>query len=313
MATMVADAPYSFAEYAKEECAALQRGSEASLSLLSSYFRLRGKSEEGAVVFYSEHAQIARALYERIKEAFGERARFAYLRGKGYLSRLLYKVILDDPDGRYLSRLSLREGDIDPSLVAGEKKEAAYLAGAFLASGSVSSPSSSNYHLEISVPREEAPALLKALQKAGPRFPFKSTKRGHKDVLYLKKSSSISDFLVYVGAQESCLRFENARVDREFAAISNRFSNLDGANYRRSYEAGEKQLKAIERASRNPIYLSNNPKLAVLIALRKENPDASMSELAKLLGEKTGTTVSKSNVNHLFRKLLEDFGGNEDA
>ena len=38
-----------------------------------------------------------------------------------------------------------------------------------------------------------------------------------------------------------------------------------------------------------------------------------MSELAKLLGEKTGTTVSKSNVNHLFRKLLEDFGGNEDA
>ena len=313
MATMVVDAPYSFAEYAKEECASLPRGSGPSLSLLSSYFRLRGKREGGAVVFYSEHAQIARALYERIREAFDERARFAYVRGKGYLSRLLYKVILDDEGGRRASLLLPEEGEIDPSFVSDEKKEAAYLAGAFLASGSVSSPRSSNYHLEISVPREESSSLLRLLQRAGPRFPFKMTKRGRKDVLYLKKSSSISDFLVFIGAQESCLRFENARVDREFAAISNRFSNLDGANYRRSYEAGERQLKAIERASRNPLYLSNNPKLAVLVALRKANPDASMNELAKLLGEKTGTTVSKSNVNHLFRKLLEDFGGKGDA
>ncbi len=301
--------PYSFSEFAKEEAAMKRRGAEPSLSLLSAYARLRGHLEEKTIVLVSEHAQIARSLYERLKEGFGIRGRFSYTRGKGYLSRISYRLLIDDPGGEILRRLGVGESEIDSSLLEGEERESAYLAGAFMASGSVNAPSSSNYHLEIVAPEKEAPALLHVLQRAKPRFPFRLLHRGKRAVLYLKRSSSISDFLIYIGASESCLRFENARVDRDFAAISNRFSNLDGANYRRSAKAGEGQLAAIARAKENPNYLASNPKLAALVELRLAHPDASLSELASLLGERLGCTVSKSNVNHLFRKIIADYGG----
>ena len=35
--------------------------------------------------------------------------------------------------------------------------------------------------------------------------------------------------------------------------------------------------------------------------LRVNNPDASLEELAVMLSEELATTISKSNVNHLFR------------
>ena len=65
---------------------------------------------------------------------------------------------------------------------------------------------------------------------------------------------------------------------------------------------------AIARASKNPNYLAANPKLAALVSLRLSHPDSSMSELASLMGEMLGCTVSKSNVNHLFRKIISDYG-----
>ena len=300
--------PYSFSSACKEEAGALPRGKEASLSLLSSYFRLRGAKEGTTLVFPTEQAKIATALYSRVREAFSTRARFAYRKGEGYLSRTLYKVLLDDPDGEREAALGIAGKEPSSDLVEGEERGAAYAAGAFLAHGSVSAPSSSNYHLEIVSPSEEAPFLLRFLQKTGPRFPFQTAKRGKKILLYLKRSSSISDFLIYIGATENCLRFENARVDRDFALVSNRFSNLDGANYRRTAKAGEEQLAAIARASKNPNYLAANPKLAALVSLRLSHPDSSMSELASLMGEMLGCTVSKSNVNHLFRKIISDYG-----
>lgn len=299
---------FSFSKAVREEVAAIERGKEASLALLSSYFRLRGKEENGALVFFTEQAQIARSIYERTREAFNERSRFAYTKGKGYLSRTFYKVIVEDPRGTKKAELRLTNGDVDPFFHQDDLVEMAYLAGAFMASGSVSSPSSSNYHLEIACPENETQPLLRFISKTGPKFPFKATKKGKKSIVYLKKSAFISDFLIYIGATQNCLQFENALVDRDFASMANRFSNIDGANYRRSQEAGEAQIRAIERASRNPGYLRENPKLSTLVDLRLTHPDASLNELARMMSETLGCTISKSNVNHLFRKIMADYG-----
>ena len=51
----------------------------------------------------------------------------------------------------------------------------------------------------------------------------------------------------------------------------------------------------------------NNEKLKALMKLRKSHPDATLDELAKMLSEELAAEVSKSNVNHLFRYLDEEY------
>lgn len=196
------------------------------------------------------------------------------------------------------------------NLVGNPEQAAGYLTGAFLAAGSVNDPSSSNYHLEISLSDEEyAKSLSKEWNKlASHQFDSKIVTRRHHYVVYLKRSDQISDFLILLGAKEACLHFENMRVDRDFANIDNRLSNLDTANYGKTAKAAERQIKEIRYFVDLLGYDKiDNPKLRSLMKLRLAHEDASLEELAEFLSEELATTISKSNVNHLFRYLDEEY------
>ena len=47
--------------------------------------------------------------------------------------------------------------------------------------------------------------------------------------------------------------------------------------------------------------------MGFLARLRLENPDASLEKLSELMSQEFGATISKSNINHLFRKLHETY------
>ena len=191
-------------------------------------------------------------------------------------------------------------------MIATPEQLASFFAGAFLAGGSVNSPQSTSYHLEISCKEEGfARFLLKQLLRYPPHpFHVKLLLRRKKYVVYLKRSDEISDFLILLGAKENCLKFEDVRVSRDFASIGNRLANLDSANYQKSQKAGERQIEEIHyflaKVGWNGI---DNPKLKALMRLRLDHQDATLEELARLLSEELNTTISKSNVNHLFRNL----------
>ena len=119
----------------------------------------------------------------------------------------------------------------------------------------------------------------------------------------------MSDFLILVGASESCLKFENARIDRDFANVTNRLHNLDAANMGKTISSAERQIKEIVYFKNHRALLSafTNPKLDALMDLRLSHPDASLSELAELLSEELAAEVTRSNINHLFRKIHEEY------
>ena len=79
----------------------------------------------------------------------------------------------------------------------------AYLAGAFLAGGSVNAPTTSNYHLEISTSEQELAEFLCRLMN---RFylPAKIIQRRAQHVVYLKASDKIADFLRMCKADQPC-------------------------------------------------------------------------------------------------------------
>jgi len=304
----------SFAMEAKEEIAQIEFPPSCQASFLSAFARINGSIRLSAMGeeldLSSESAKIAKALYLMASSLLGRQPRFSYSRGIGFRKKMKYHVLVPEAPA-VLERLEVDyfSPRIPHGLVDSDEEASAYLSGAFLASGSVNDPSSSNYHLEIATNDQSyAKWLCHLLTKAqGHHFSPKVSARRNQWIVYLKKAEQISEFLVLVGATSACLKFEDVRVNRDFANIGNRLTNLDTANMSKTMEAGARQKKEIEFLLSHFPETHWNPKERALMELRVANPEASLGELAVALSEELASTISKSNVNHIFRSIHEAY------
>lgn len=211
------------------------------------------------------------------------------------------RVILEDL-GLYSSKGLLNH----PSFKVVEKEccARAYIAGCFLAYGSCNAPSTTNYHLEISLTSEEhAKFILKLLNRfvdAG-----KVSKRRNKYIVYIKKADAISDFLRLVGANESCLNFENTRIHRDLKNSFVRLDNCEIANEVKTLSAAKKQMDAIKIIKEKNKYPFLDEKIRNVIDVRQEYQDYSLLELCDAYQKKYGETISKSGMKHRLNKVEE--------
>lgn len=310
----------SFAFLVKEEIASFPRDDENKRSLLSSFIKINGHLKvsggKDILELSSSSSAIAKLIYQYIHDLYGVNVRFAYTRSPGFLKRMVYHVIVDEEADDILSDLGISFFDNKPLLGSHyiETQAASYLAGAFLASGSVNDPRSTSYHLEIAFLDEEyAKFFLKVFTKvASHAFTPRLAKRRKEIIVYLKKSEEISDFLILVGAKGCCLKFEDVRIARDYTNVTNRLANLDTANLGRTLSSSERQVKEITYfKSHGGFGAFSNPKVEILADIRLEHPDASLSELSVLLSESISSTVTRSNINHLFREMDEEYRRNE--
>ena len=306
----------SFAFLCKEEIAQREFADDEIRPFLSAFARLSGSyriSGSGPELdFSSESAKVARLIYDLGKRRYGVSARFSYSKSMGFYKRTKYHVLFPNPD-EIMDDLEVdfleRKKPIE--CVKSATQYPSYLMGAFCASGSVNDPNSTNYHLEVSLYDEkEAKWLLQIFHKTsgGHQFEAKLAKRRSQFIVYIKRAEQISDFLILMGATNCCLKFEDVRVSRDFANIGNRLAILDQANFDKTMAAVSRQVAYIEdyakRVGWNHI---NNPKLKLLMELRLQHQEASMDELARMMSEEFASTISKSNVNHLFRFLKQEY------
>lgn len=302
------DETISFAMEVKEEAASIERSSMAMKALLSGFVKGNGSLRIGSkeeLELSTESSSIAKMLYSQFNKLFDAHCRFAYTRGMGLRKKTRYHVLVENPEP-ILDSLGIDLwSPLVPEWIKSEETRSAYVAGAFLCSGSVNSPTSSNYHLEItSEDSAYAKKLCHLINRITDRhFNAKITSRRKASVVYMKRGDEISDFLIAIGAPQCCLKFEDVRLSRDFSNIGNRLNNLDCANMSKTNKTAERQIKEIEYFHKHGETFSSNPKLSALLNLRLENPDASLEELASLLSEELASTVTKSNVNHLFRSL----------
>ena len=153
----------------------------------------------------NENPTIAKRIYRLLKETYQVETQLSVIKkmklkkNNAYVLRVTTKAmeILQD-----LEILTDRGLQAHPSAKMLRKDccARAYLAGAFMASGSVNSPNKANYHLEISTGDDE---LAQFLQKLMIRFhlPAKQIKRRNQEVVYIKASDKISDFFYVVLGQ----------------------------------------------------------------------------------------------------------------
>ena len=176
----------------------------------------------------------------------------------------------------------------------------AFLRGAFLAGGSVTDPAK-GYHLEVATTHQSVARECYLLMGEVMGFYPKNALRGGGQVLYLKQSEQISDYLTYLGAPVAAMGIMEARLEKELNNKVNRRCNCDDANTSKVVEAAQEQLTAIRILKENALLESMPKKLQEAAAAREANPEASLTELAAMMEP----PISKPAMNHRLKKLVE--------
>ncbi len=168
----------------------------------------------------------------------------------------------------------------------------AYLSGAFQGCGSVVRPGGrGGHHLEF-VHRDED--FVRRVVEFS-RATLTVANRRNRWLAYTKSSDGVTTFLAQVGLHDAVLEYEAKAVLGEAKATANRVTNFDSANAGRTAKASARQQKALENLDPGKLPEA----LREMLALRLDNPDASLTELAHLGG------ISKSAANHRLRRLVE--------
>ena len=175
-----------------------------------------------------------------------------------------------------------------------------FLRGAFLAGGSVTDPEK-GYHMEITTTHQSVARESYVLMQEIAGFYPKTAKRAGTQVLYVKNSDQVADFLAFLGAPVAAMGIMETRLEKELNNKVNRRCNCDDANTSKVVEAAQEQITAI-RILRERGVLENLPgKLKQAAIAREEHPSSSLSELAGMMDP----PITKPAMNHRLKKLME--------
>ena len=172
-----------------------------------------------------------------------------------------------------------------------------FLRGAFIGGGRIIPPEN-GYSLELDC-KEYSPLVASVAEDA--EIPFRCSQRRGREYLYLKKSSLIEDFFVYIGDQSLSIAIMNEKIEKQYRNDANRLASCESNSIAKSVRAAGEQLDAIER-------LVSEDKLSLLpielqevAKLRLEYREASLLSLGRMLNP----PLTKSGVNHRLQKIME--------
>lgn len=210
---------------------------------------------------------------------------------------ILEDIGYQDKQGEYLEK--------PPQYIVGANEEIrAYLRGAFLASGSINDPRTSRYHMELLIEESgEAVFVQKLLNLFDLNVKILTRDKGY--MLYIKEADKISDFLKIIKANNAVLYFENQRIYRNQKNQANRLNNCEQANMDKVVATATAQLDDIAIIEDNLGISLLDDKTQQALEYRKKYPEASLKELSEIISLETGNSITKSGLNHRFRKIKE--------
>ena len=202
-----------------------------------------------------------------------------------------------DKDNNYL--------ETPPTYIVGANEEIrAYLKGAFLCTGSINNPKTSRYHMELLVSKpNEAVFIQKLLNIFDLNAKILNRDKGY--MIYIKEAEKISDYIKILGANKAVLFFEDARIYREKKNQTNRLNNCEQANMDKVFLNAEKQLEQIRIIEETNSYTLLDDRTKQAFDYRKKYPESSIKELSEIITLETGKQITKSGLNHRFRKIKD--------
>ncbi|QHX35617.1 DNA-binding protein WhiA [Spiroplasma sp. TIUS-1] len=261
----------------------------------------------------SNSNKVIRSIYEHLKTIFKGDIDIRIIQHQKLKKNKVFELILSGEIQKFLTEQNIYDFDNGDKVIRipseWTKKESihrSYVAGLFVACGSVNSPTTTNYHLELQFNEEDSATYAMELLK---NFPFKLIVRKNKYVIYMKKSTLISDFLRYIDATTSMMNYEATRIDRDFQNSLNRTINLDVSNQKKTNKAAEYQIELINKLMSSEKFRDMSKKIKALCKIRLSNPDSSFSELEYLMRVE-GISITKAGISNLFKIMQREVNDN---
>ena len=297
----------SFSTDIKNEVTRLDSSKEELISELSAIVRNSADISKN-IVIYIENNAVARRIFKLFKNVYDitpiitVRKKY-FNNGLSYILTIKSKknVILDDlsivKDGKYMD-VPLEYIISDDDLVR------AYLRGLFLVTGSVNDPKTSRYHLEFLVDTYEYAKFINELLNDND-LNSKIIKREKKYMVYVKEAEKISDFLRVIKAYNGVMYYEDIRIYRDHKNMTNRLNNCEQANMDKIFLTASSQIRDIEKLKEYDLLDLIDEKIKLVIDYRLMYPESSLMELSEIIYQEKGIKISKSGLNHRFRKIKE--------
>lgn len=124
-------------------------------------------------------------------------------------------------------------------------------------------------------------------------------------MVYIKASEEISDFIKLLGAINALFYYEDIRIYRDHKNMVNRLNNCEQANVEKSMKTCNEQLANIEYLEQNDLLGLLDEKTRLVIDYRLKYPETTLAELAEIISLETDYRITKSGINHHFRKIKE--------
>ncbi len=296
----------------KEELSKIEYKKEELMPLLSGYLKINGVLSIGnhqkCLSLKTSNSKVAKFIYTSLKRCFDVSPSFSFSRKMKLNKGFVYQIIIKEKVDEILKSLELSDGffSIYPKDLVLEEGLKYFLAGVFLASGTVNSPDSSNYHMQIvTTSLEDAKYLLKLISRCRNEksMNFKMIERKNRYVLYLKKADQISTFLAFIGALDALFTFENSRIAKDYINSENRIAICMSANLQKTLKKAQEQINDIKLIQEKNQFQALNEKERVVSLIRINNPEASLSLISDILIDEYSISLSKSGVNNLFNSI----------
>lgn len=300
----------SYTTKIKDEIITIELEKSEMLSFLSGFIRNNGYFNNETFYLTTENTNIKDKIVKCLFELYDIEANVEIKDGLNFNKNDLYLISITQKLEFILKDLGYYSNDlvylkVPPEYIVGSNEETkSYLRGVFLSQGSVNDPKTSMYHMEIVISKkEEAIFVQKLLNNFLLNAKILNRDKGY--MIYIKESEKISDFLKIIGAVKAVLYFENIKAYHEHKNHTNRLNNCEQANTDKVVASATVQLDNIKVLEDNLATTLLDEKTKEALEYRKKYPEASLKELSEIISLETNKKITKSGLNHRFRKISE--------
>ena len=294
----------SFTGTVKSEITTLSLSETSKIALISGFFRNNYQIIKNSITISSENDSVISYLKELL-DSYEEISYSEELLDNNNFSKNKLKGLVITKGEEFIRDNFCIDNDVVPNyLVELDDEVRGYLRGVFLSSGSINDPKTSRYHLEFLInKKEEVVFVQKLLNTYSLNAKLLSRDKGF--MLYIKEADKISDFLKIIGCSKAVLYYEEIRVYRDTKNKTNRLNNCEQANMDRVLQTALEQLNYIKILEDNLAVELLDDKTKEALEYRKKYQEASLKELSEIISMETGKQITKSGLNHRFRKIKE--------
>ena len=299
----------SFTSNIKNEISSIQYGESENFAELSAILNIGGKIFDDKFEIYTENISVARRIYTLIKETYHVDIEMDNSGVNSLRKNKLVLLTVHEKVDLILSDLSIvldgKRLYVPHNYLIDELKDKqAYLRGVFMICGSINDPKTSRYHAEFVISSEETAKFVNSLLNEM-HFNSKVIKRDKNYMVYIKESEKISDFIKMLNATNSLFYYEDIRIYRDHKNMTNRLNNCEQANVDKIIASSNEQLELIRKLRETRDFDLLDERIKDICIYKEKYPESSMAELAEIISSETERPITKSCINHRFRKIKE--------